>query len=154
MRQMREQSRLLFLCSGNYSCSRFAEALFNALADEAGLRWRASSRGVAVGRGGNAGPISKHTLEGLAARGLPVEEPVRYPMQVGEYDLANADLVVALKEEEHRPVLQSRYAHWSDRVEYWHVDDLDAAVGQDALAELERNVKALVSRLSEPSEWA
>ena len=145
---MRGQSRLLFLCSGNYSCSRFAEALFNALAYEAGLGWRASSRGVTVGRGGNAGPISKHALDGLADRGLAVEEPVRYPMQVGEYDLANADLVVALKEEEHRSVLQSRYSHWSDRVEYWHVDDLDAAVAQDALSELEQNIKALIRRLS------
>lgn len=134
---MREQSRLLFLCSCNYYRSRFAEALFNALADEAGLSWRAFSRGVTVGRGGNIAPISKDAVEGLAARGLPVQESIRFPMQVGEYDLANADLVVTLKEEEHRPVLQTRYAHWSDRVEYWHVDDLDAAAAQDALTELE-----------------
>jgi protein-tyrosine phosphatase len=151
---MRRQSRLLFLCSGNDYRSCFAEALFNALADEAGLGWRAFSRGVTVGRGGNTGPISRHTLEGLADRGLVVEEPIRYPMQVGEYDLANADLVVALKGEEHRPVLQSRYSNWLDRVEYWHVDDLDAAVAQDALAELEQNVKALVQRLSHPLERA
>ena len=149
---MREQSRLLYLCSGNYYRSRFAEALFNALASEAGLRWRASSRGVSVGRSGNAGPISKDTLQGLADRGLAVEEPVRYPMQVGDYDLANADLVVALKEE-HRPVLQSRYSHWSDRVEYWNVDDLDVAVADDALSELEQNIKALIRRLSEPADW-
>jgi protein-tyrosine phosphatase len=75
-------------------------------------------------------------------------------MQVGEYDLANADLVVALKEEEHRPVLQTRYAHWSDRVEYWHVDVLDVAATQDALTELERNIKALIDRLSKPTERA
>ena len=145
---MREQSRLLFLCTGNYCRSRFAEALFNALADEAGLSWRAFSRGLTVGREGNTGPISKDAVEGLAARGLPIQEPIRFPMQVGEYDLANADLVVALKEEDHRSVLQSRYSHWSDRVEYWHVDDLDSAVAQDALSELERNIKALIRRLS------
>jgi protein-tyrosine-phosphatase len=142
----------LFLCSSNHDRSRFAEALFNALASEAGLRWRASSRGVSVGRGGNAGPISKYTLQGLADRGLAVEEPVRYPMQVGEYDLANADLIVALKEE-HRTVLQSRYAHWSDRVEYWSVDDLDAAVAGDSLCELEQHIKTLIRRLSEPADW-
>jgi protein-tyrosine phosphatase len=143
----------LFLCSGNYDHSRFAEALFNALAAEAGLRWRASSRGITVGQAGNTGPISQYTLEELAYRGLAVEEPVRYPMQVGDYDLANADLVVALKEEEHRTVLQSRYSHWLDRVEYWNVDDLDVAAAQDALAELERNIKALIRRLSKPADW-
>ena len=51
-------------------------------------------------------------------------------------------------------MLQSRYSNWLDRVEYWHVDDLDAAVAQDALAELEQNVKALVQRLSHPLERA
>lgn len=151
---MREQSRLSFLCSGNYYRSCFAEALFNALASEAGLHGRASSRGVSVGRGGNAGPISKYALQGLSDRGLAVEEPVCYPMQVGEYDLANADLVVALKEDEHRPVLQSRYSHWADRVEYWNVDDLDAAVADEALSELEQNIKTLIRRLPEPADWA
>ena len=40
--------RLLFLCTGNYYRSRFAELLFNALAREAGLSWIASSRGIAT----------------------------------------------------------------------------------------------------------
>jgi hypothetical protein len=40
-----------------------------------------------------------------------------------------------------------------DRVEYWNVDDLDAAVADDALSELEQNIKALIGRLSEPADW-
>ena len=39
--------RVLFLCTGNYYRSRFAEILFNQLAPTRGLNWRADSRGLA-----------------------------------------------------------------------------------------------------------
>ena len=45
---------LLFLCTGNYYRSRYAEELFNHRAAPAGLNWRAQSRGLAhpsYGRG-------------------------------------------------------------------------------------------------------
>jgi protein-tyrosine phosphatase len=54
---------LLFLCSGNYYRSRFAEHLFNAIADRDQLPWRADSRGLVVGRAGNVGPISRCLLK-------------------------------------------------------------------------------------------
>ncbi len=43
--------KLLFLCTGNYYRSRFAELLFNHLAAQVGLDWRADSRGVATEMG-------------------------------------------------------------------------------------------------------
>ena len=50
---------LLFVCTGNYYRSRFAEHLFNALAAQAGLPWRAESRGLAIEFGAhNVGPMS------------------------------------------------------------------------------------------------
>ena len=53
---------VLFLCTGNYYRSRFAEVLFNHLARERGLRWRAESRGLDLAIGvNNVGPISPHT---------------------------------------------------------------------------------------------
>ncbi len=47
---------VLFLCTGNYYRSRFAEALFNSVAGRMGLPWRASSRGLALERGVNNRP--------------------------------------------------------------------------------------------------
>ena len=44
MRQRHEKT-VLFLCTGNYYRSRFAEVLFNSLAGKMGLPWKASSRG-------------------------------------------------------------------------------------------------------------
>ena len=38
--------RLLFLCTGNYYRSRYAEILFNAIASTIRLTWRADSCGL------------------------------------------------------------------------------------------------------------
>src|SRR5947199_205561 len=43
----RHGKTVLFLCTGNYYRSRFAEVLFNSVAGKMGLTWRASSRGLA-----------------------------------------------------------------------------------------------------------
>jgi protein-tyrosine phosphatase len=47
----------------------------------------------------------------------------------------------------HRPLLQSRFPAWTDRVEYWHVHDIDFGPVEEALADIEREVAALVGRL-------
>ena len=50
---------VLFLCTGNYYRSRFAEVLFNHVAGERGLGWRAESRGLDLAGGvNNMGPQS------------------------------------------------------------------------------------------------
>ena len=56
----RKLKTVLFLCTGNYHASRFAEILFNTVAGKMGLAWRASSRGLAPERGlNNVGPITR-----------------------------------------------------------------------------------------------
>ncbi len=145
---MSSTRRVLFLCSGNYYRSRFAEACFNFHAAQRGLRWRAESRGFRLGAR-NVGPISQHAVAGLAERGIPLIEPERMPRVAAELDLADSQLIVALKEEEHRPLMLERFAAWADRVEYWRIHDIDFAEPRVALAELEREVHNLLSRLSE-----
>src|SRR5207248_2940316 len=104
---------VLFLCTGNYYRSRFAEILFNFLAEKYALPWRATSRGLAIEFGiNNVGPISADTLRGLEALGIPAEAYLRAPRQVVEDELEQADLIVALKEAEHRPLLRSRFPAW------------------------------------------
>src|ERR1700736_4159477 len=95
-----KEKRVLFLCTGNYYRSRFAEILFNFLAGRMGLPWKASSRGLALERGvHNVGPIAATALKEVAARGIRDDACVRrFPMQVTADDFAAADWVVALKE--------------------------------------------------------
>ena len=140
---------VLFLCTGNYYRSRFAEVLFNHLATERGLDWRADSRGLAREFGAwNVGPISPYTLEALSARQIPHPTPMRVAQHCLESDLSCADLIVAVKEAEHRPLLATHFAGWEDRVEYWHVHDLDAATPNEAMSEIERHVTALVEMIA------
>jgi protein-tyrosine phosphatase len=138
---------VLFLCTGNYYRSRLAEHYFNALAADRRLGWRAESRGLRINPG-NIGPIAETTLEWLAARSIAVSQPVRYPLAVTETDLRTAELVVAVKEAEHRPLLEARFPAFTDRVEFWHVHDLDVATSDEALPVLARLIEALVIRLS------
>jgi protein-tyrosine phosphatase len=139
---------VLFLCSGNYYRSRFAEHIFNTYILETGLAWMADSRGLIVDRVvGNIGPISHYAVSGLLERGISVPEPWRLPIQLLESDLATAKLVIALKEEEHRPLLIERFPQWPDHVEYWHIHDLDRASPADTLTALTHEVKQLIQRL-------
>lgn len=141
---------LLFLCSGNYYRSRYAELLFNHLADQRGLAWRAASRGLSVDRSNNPGPIAKPTLAALAHSGItpPQAAVERYPAQVSEAELAAAQRVVAVKEAEHRPLLTERFPGWEDRVLYWHVHDLDKATAEEALGALDGLVAGLVEEFA------
>lgn len=140
---------VLFLCTGNFYRSRFAEAWFNHRAAQSNLPWRADSRGLAIGTWQSGwGSISPYTIEELARRGVRVNSPLRRPLACTLADLEAAELVVAVKEAEHRDLLAAQFGSWADRVEYWHVDDLDFAGPDEALEELSRYVEGLIERLS------
>ena len=147
-----EPKRIMFLCSGNYYRSRFAEILFNHLATAEGLAQRADSAGLWRDcHTHNPGPMSPHTIAGLAERGVPLPSVLRAPRDVTRADVQNAALTVALKESEHRPLVMTRFPDLCARVEFWHVDDVGDAPPSAALPLLERNVRALVARLAAES---
>src|SRR5437879_12996871 len=99
----RSEKTVLFLCTGNYYRSRFAEVLFNSVAGKMGLPWRASSRGLALERGvHNVGPMAVAAIKALEARGLRgIADLARLPMQVTADDFEVAGWVVALWEADH-----------------------------------------------------
>src|ERR1700748_3057315 len=99
----RGEKTVLFLCTGNYYRSRFAEVLFNSVAGKMGLPWRASSRGLALERGvNNVGPMAVAAVKALEARGHHASADIaRFPTQVTADDFGAAGWIVALKEAEH-----------------------------------------------------
>jgi len=138
------QKTVLFLCTGNYYRSRFAEILFNSVAGKMGLPWKASSKGLALERGvNNVGSMAVSAVKALEARGVSAADAVtRFPIQATADDFALADWVVALKQAEHLPLLQERFPDWVVKVEFWQVDD-----APDALGLIEREVMSLAARI-------
>ncbi len=135
---------ILFLCTGNYYRSRFAEVLFNSIAGRMGLPWRATSKGLAVELGtSNIGPIAKLTLTTLKTLGVTDAAAVaRMPAAATEADFTAAERVVALKELEHEPLMRERWPAFMEKVEYWAVDD-----DLNALPQVEQEVQRLIARL-------
>jgi protein-tyrosine phosphatase len=140
--------RVLFVCTGNYYRSRFAELLFNHLACEAELNWQADSRGFhAAEQPWILAPILPDVQEALVALGVRIDRQLRFPLQLQLRDLKRADLVIALDEAEHRADLAKAFPGWEERVDYWHVQDLHAIPASLALPAIEQEVRALIQRL-------
>jgi protein-tyrosine phosphatase len=140
--------RVLFLCTGNYYRSRYAEELFNHLAKGEGLGWRAFSCGASdKSFPENVGPMSRFAREALAAKGIEPEGGLRDPRSCSLADFDQAGLVVALKEAEHRPLIERRFARVADRITYWHVDDIEFVDPSIALAQIDNHVSELISTL-------
>jgi protein-tyrosine-phosphatase len=139
-----KQQLVLFLCTGNYYRSRFAEILFNSMADKMGLPWRAESKGLALERGiNNIGSLAVAAVKALELMGVRATDAVaRFPTQVTKEDLETADRIVALKQAEHLTLLQERFPDWTEKVEFWHVDDAPGVLGL-----IEQEVMGLVNRL-------
>ena len=91
--------------------------------------------------------FSQHALKGLELRGAPVNGEHRHPVQLALADLAASDLVIAVKEAEHRAMVMQQFPLWVNVIEYWQVDDLDCAGPEEALPVLDQEVRALVDRL-------
>ncbi len=141
-------STLLFLCTGNYYRSRFAEHLFNELARRAGLPWMADSRGLALERGAhNVGPISQAAARELQKHGVNVDGNERMPRSATDADFTAARRVIALDESEHCPLMSERFPAWASRVEYWLIHDLDRTDAASALSQIETAVRGLVEEL-------
>jgi len=118
---------VLFLCTGNYYRSRFAEIYFNHLAGARGLSTAADSRGFEAWAGRNPGALSAHTIAYLATLNIPVPEPVRFPEQLTAADFERAQAVIALDETEHRPMMLRDFPELLDRVEFWLFPDTHLA---------------------------
>ena len=137
---------VLFLCTGNYYRSRYAEILFNARAREMGIAWNAISRGLAPDPR-NPGPMSRDTIAALRELDISVDEHLRMPIKVTDDDFAANHHIVAVKEKEHRPMIQQEFPGWLENVEFWHVHDLDCCGPEETLPHLDQQVTGLLLRL-------
>ena len=120
--------------------------MFNHAARRDGLAWAAYSRGLAIHMA--EGDLSEHTARALCVRGIAGHHTGPTRVSLAASDLAGASLIVAMKRDEHRPLLLEHFPEWADRITYWNVHDLDQAGPEEALSEIEGLVRNLIDRLA------
>ena len=91
---------VLFLCSGNYYRSRFAEELFNHMAAAHCRPWKAVSAGLNLNPN-NSGPVSDLVLHRLEKLNISPLHGDRFPRPAESFDMAGAGIVVAMSHKEH-----------------------------------------------------
>ena len=102
--------KVLFVCTANVCRSPMAEAIFNALAEERRLAWRAESAGVAALVDEDITPNARAALDEV---GIYTGE--HRARQVSEAMLAGADLVLAMNQR-HVATLRRRFGGLSERI--------------------------------------
>lgn len=141
------ESQILFICTGNYYRSRFAEAVFNHYAETHCLPWRAFSRGLAVHLVPPEFLLSPDTHEHLTLRKIEVRHTAPGRAQLSEDDLAAAQMIVALKDDEHRPMVRALFPGWEPQIVFWDVDDQPDLPPAKGLAAIEEQVLTLIEEL-------
>lgn len=137
--------KVLFICTGNFYRSRFAEAVFNFHADKRNLGWQAYSRGLAIHWA--EGNLSPYIAAALSVRQIPVSYTGPTRIQLTEKDLEAADLRIAMDKNEHLQMIEEQFPDWSHRIQYWEVQDMPMSVPEVALPSIESQVFYLLDHL-------
>lgn len=140
---------ILFICSGNYYRSRFAEEYFNYLAQQHNLEWLADSKGLSQNMPNpeNPGPISANALEALIERNIEGKGIDRYPQPFIKADFKKYHRFIAMSEVEHRPMLESRFKEYLDKVEFFEVGDLPLEEPKAAMQKIAALVDEIVKEI-------
>ena len=142
---------VLFLCTGNYYRSRFAEEYFNARARSKGLLHRAFSRGLSKNfeRLKNPGPMSFDALSELRKCGVIVRKPIRKPQMLSGTEVGFFDMIICMDKKEHRPMVKKRLSLKNRAVIYWKIKDLSELSASKALPECKQKIDALIQTLAD-----
>ena len=140
------KKQILFVCTGNFYRSRFAEALFNEKAGEAHLNWQAYSRGLQLASSQHG--ISPYSRQELIKRGVPKSYWSGVPKPLTREDLEKSDCIVLMDEAEHRPLLEKKFPVRDDRkIHYWHIAEAWKVKPAISCQAMTKNVEQLLATL-------
>lgn len=148
--------KILFLCTGNYYRSRFAEEYVNHSIQQkipSLNNWIAISAGLArdITPTRNKGPISPYTLNTLKKLFNidPSNTPHlnRSPISVEIQDLEKADLIIALNKKEHESMVNIFFPSYKEKIKYLNIPDVDIEYASIAIEQLIIELDNLISNL-------
>jgi protein-tyrosine phosphatase len=140
--------RLLFLCTGNFYRSRFAEEYWNARAERESIPWRADSRALAdPPLLGNPGAMSADALVELLRLGIRARAAGRPPLSIRVEEFLLYARVIALDGDEHRPMVSRSFPAHLARVEFWDIGDVWKEEPSSAMRRLVQRLERLLLEL-------
>ncbi len=139
-------NRILFLCSGNYYRSRFAEEVFNFKSRAVSSNWSADSRGLRLNTN-NVGSISAVALRRMVMLRVQHIKGHRSPAIVRETDFENSAIVIAMSREEHHPLMRKLFPVYAEHIRYWDVEDTGEMPPDVALQRIEILIGQLIEDL-------
>jgi protein-tyrosine phosphatase len=138
---------VLFICTGNYYRSRYAQAVFN---EQATPGWSAVSRGLDTSTPHSA-PVSPLVVADLTRRHIDLARVAGTPQPLTRKDLDAADVVVLLDGAEHEPMLRKQFPDFPfSKVRSWSVQDVPRTQPADAFAAIWSEVESLVGDITAP----
>ncbi|MEL6180983.1 MAG: low molecular weight phosphatase family protein [Myxococcota bacterium] len=142
---------VLFVCTGNYYRSRFAEEWFNHLARTQPSAWRADSRGLLDSEAitCNPGPISVHTVAFLRELGVEPIGHERLPKPIEDDAPNHFSPIVCVNGPEHRPMVEARPRLAAADILYWDIRDVREEPSHSALVRCKAKVDALFAQLTQ-----
>lgn len=138
------KKQILFLCTGNYYRSRFAEIYFNYKA--VNTNWVAYSRGLRLDPR-NYGKISSIATEELSKLGIPVENQP-YPQKAELEDLKKADMIICMNKNEHESMIKDKFSEFKENIIYWDIYDVFERDSSSEVPKIIRNVDQLIEEIS------
>ncbi len=137
---------VLFICTANHFRSRFAEGLFNHYSKLNGLDLRAESCGFKPED--TAFGVSPFTASALRLCEAPVECLPFIKQRIHPELISSARIAVAMRRDEHYPLLRDRFPGWEARVRYWDVRDWPEVQPAEAFAMIREGIEGLIEELS------
>ena len=139
--------KILFICTGNYYRSKFAEIYFNHLqSQKESQSYKSFSRGIRIDLKNNLGNISKYASDYL--KKLSVNTVSCLPSkQICKRDLESATIIIGIDKEEHENYLITKYPQYEAKYTFWDISDLYLKTSCVELPRLKQKIEELESEL-------